>query len=119
MSDTDFHQLSLLDDDTIAELRDIMEDDFDDLVRTFLDDLPGQLTAIDAAASQAAAEVLYRSAHKLKSGSGSIGAPRLAEIARQLEIMGRNGDLSGAQSLVAQLHAAAAATETGFRELLG
>ncbi len=119
MSETDLEQLPLLDDATLAELREIMEDDFGDLVRTFLEDLPDQLTAIDSAVSQGAAEPLSRSAHRLKSGCGSIGATRLTEIARRLELLGRDGDLSGAQALVAQLHATTSATETGLRELLG
>jgi len=60
-----------------------------DLIRTYLDDTEGQLAAIEAAVAADPA-ALIRPAHTLKSSSATLGAKRLAERARALEIAGRS-----------------------------
>ena len=61
-----------------------------ELIRTYLDDTEGQLAQIEAAVAAADASALIRPAHTLKSSSATLGAKRLAERARALEITGRS-----------------------------
>nr|MDQ2697116.1 Hpt domain-containing protein [Pseudomonadota bacterium] len=61
---------------------------------------------------------LLRSAHKLKSGSSSIGALRLAALTRQLEALGQSGAAAGAEAQVAQARQAAEDTAAALRALL-
>ena len=61
----------------------------EELIRTYLEDTEGQLAAIEAAIAAEDAGALIRPAHTLKSSSATLGAKRLAERARALEIAGR------------------------------
>ena len=118
MTHKDSSELPVLDGNTIEELKEVMEDEFPDLVQTFLRDLPIHLDEIVAAIDGKNPEALRTSAHKLKSGSGSIGALQLAEIARQLEIMGRDGMVAGAEPGLRQLKSTAAQTHIALQALI-
>ncbi len=61
-----------------------------DLIRTYLDDTEDQLAAMEAAFATNDPAALIRPAHTLKSSSATLGAKRLAERARTLEIAGRS-----------------------------
>ena len=61
-----------------------------DLIETYLDDAEGQFAAIEAAVAADDPAALVRPAHTLKSSSATLGAKRLAERARALEIAGRS-----------------------------
>jgi HPt (histidine-containing phosphotransfer) domain-containing protein len=110
--------LPLFDDSVIAELRDVMADEFAGLIKLFLRDLPLQVAAIQTAIQQSDANTLHRTAHKLKSGSGSLGALRLSALARQLEMHGRNADLAAAAGLLAPFSQIVELTRTRFQTLL-
>jgi HPt (histidine-containing phosphotransfer) domain-containing protein len=118
MSDTDPTSLPVLDPATLGELQEIMGEGFFDLLKTFLRDMPIQVADIRAAADQGDAAALYCSAHKLKSGSGAIGALQLAELARQLENLGRRGTLANIGPLLQQAQASAEQTSTVLQALL-
>jgi HPt (histidine-containing phosphotransfer) domain-containing protein len=77
-----------------------------DLVETYLADGADQLAEIDAAVQSGDAEALVRPAHTLKSSSRTVGANRLGELGRQIEMLGRSGTTAGVGAL-----AAAARTE--------
>ncbi len=66
-----------------------------DLVDTYLSDGASQVSAIVAAAAAADADALVRPAHTLKSASYTLGAMRLGDLARALEMRGRGGILEG------------------------
>jgi HPt (histidine-containing phosphotransfer) domain-containing protein len=102
MSDAQLDPLPLLDTEIIAELREVMEEEFADLIGTFLNDLPAQMDSLQVAIAQNAAPDLYRIAHKLKSSCGSLGAVQLAELVRQLEQAGRQNTLDGTAALLAE-----------------
>ena len=72
MSDADLNALPLLDAEVITELRDIMEDEFAELLNAFLDDLPVQFERMRTAVAQNGADDLYQVAHRLKSSCGSM-----------------------------------------------
>ncbi|MEO6264320.1 MAG: response regulator [Luteimonas sp.] len=55
------------------------------LRRLFLDELPGQRLAIDAALADGDAERACRELHKLRASCGFVGAARLGEAVRVLE----------------------------------
>jgi PAS domain S-box-containing protein len=70
------------------------------VIDTFLADAPKQMELMHTGFEQQHAETLYRSAHKLKSGSADMGARRLSAICRKLESMGRENCLEGASDLL-------------------
>ena len=118
MSNTDPTSLPVLDAATLGELQEIMGEGFFDLIKTFLRDIPIQVADIRAAADRGDATALYCSAHKLKSGSGALGALQLAELARQLENQGGRGVITDIGPLLQQAQASAEQTSTVLRALL-
>ena len=102
MSDAELDQWLLIDDEIIAELREVMEEEFADLIGSFLHDLPVQLELIQAAVARLDTAELYRIAHKFKSSCASLGALRLAELVRRLEQAGRQGGLDGTDQMLAE-----------------
>jgi PAS domain S-box-containing protein len=92
--------------DWLAELGVASLDDAAELIEIFLDDSRGRLDEIAAAAAQGDGQHVYRTAHALKSGASYLGAKRLAELARQMEWAGRDGEIETVRSLVGRLEQA-------------
>jgi CheY-like chemotaxis protein/HPt (histidine-containing phosphotransfer) domain-containing protein len=73
------------------------------LIRIFRTDARPLIAAIKRAAVAGDADALRRNAHALKGSLGTIGAPKVAETARRLELVVHAGDLGSAPALVAAL----------------
>jgi two-component system, sensor histidine kinase and response regulator len=73
------------------------------LVRLFRTDCPRMLAEIQTAAAAGNAAALERTAHALKGCAGNFAAQRTVELARRLEMMGRDGDLLDAPAACAEL----------------
>jgi two-component system sensor histidine kinase/response regulator len=73
------------------------------LVELFRADCPRMLAEIQAAVADRNAQALERAAHRLKGSAANFAAGRAVEGARQLETMGRDGDLGGAPAAYAEL----------------
>ena len=93
-----------------------LEDIIDELVEAFLEDAPIRMGAIQSAVEASAPEEVRSSAHAYKSAAASMGATQLAELLRQLEVSGAEGDSSRSASL---LIAARAAHDTVVARLIG
>ena len=102
MSDAD---VPVLDETVLDELRATTGDDaafVRELVETYLADVPDQLSGITDAVGANDAAALVRPAHTLKSSSATVGAMRLAAVARELEMAGRSGALDGSAAAGAE-----------------
>ncbi len=77
--------LPVLDDTTISSLREIMGEDFDDLLQTFISDAEVRMEALRQAVSSCDADALRKAAHSFKGSSVNVGARRLSEVCRMLE----------------------------------
>ncbi len=73
------------------------------LITTFLEDAPKTLSLIRRAVAQKDGKKLASSAHALKGSIAIFGAANAVAIARELETMGRSGDLLEADSRVSAL----------------
>jgi len=67
-----------------------------DLCRIFLEESPKLLASLQVAVAANDPDSVHRAAHSLKGESGYLEAERVSETARQLEVMGREKDLSQA-----------------------
>jgi CheY-like chemotaxis protein/signal transduction histidine kinase len=92
-------QLMHLNTRTVEELRELMQEKFEAIIQTYMRDTPIRFKTMRDAITASDAEQLYRAAHSLKSASASLGANGLSELARQLELMGREEDLKDARDL--------------------
>ena len=84
------------------------------LIDTYLQESPRFIDAIEQAVTQADAAALDISAHSLKSSSAALGAIRFSQLCKDLEAMGREGQIDGSAALVEQLKAEYARVETAM-----
>jgi HPt (histidine-containing phosphotransfer) domain-containing protein len=77
----------------------------DKVVRLYLESSRALTEKIEAALGVGDANGVREAAHALKSSSANVGATGLADLARQLEAMGRSADLSQATAVAEQLFA--------------
>ena len=84
---------------TFAELKTTVGADFiGELIDAYLDDTPRLINELTESLAQQDATKFSRTAHSIKSSSASLGALPLSLLAKELELMGKQGNLSGAES---------------------
>lgn len=76
---------------------------FFELVGVFLEEYPKTLAKLSEAVSNNDAKAVESEAHSVKSALGNVGAMTSHALAFELEKAGRNGELSSANELLAQL----------------
>ena len=69
----------------------------------YLEGVSDQTTKIARAIDQGESQAVEAAAHSLKGGAATAGAERISDVASRLELAGRNGDLSQAPRLRAEL----------------
>ncbi|WP_144822257.1 Hpt domain-containing protein [Marinobacter piscensis] len=99
-----------LDEEALAELQDVMENEFGTLVETYLSDSKERIESLQKAAADGDADSFTRTAHSFKGSCINIGAPRLGELCRTAEQAGRDNRLQDVPPLLA-------AIETEFRQV--
>lgn len=86
--------MSNIDQATFDELKQMSGAEFiNELIDTFLDDAPKLVSQIRAALEAQDADSFRRAAHSLKSNAATFGAARLAELAKELELLGKENRL--------------------------
>lgn len=89
-----------LDEEALAELQDVMEDEFDVLIRTYIADSRDRIKALRSALQKSDADAFKKSAHSFKGSSINIGAPRLGALCIEAEKAGNDQQLDGAATLL-------------------
>jgi signal transduction histidine kinase/CheY-like chemotaxis protein/HPt (histidine-containing phosphotransfer) domain-containing protein len=87
------------------------------LARTFLTDAPKTLALIRAAVTKKDAAKLARAAHLLKGSLAIFGAPKAVAAARNLEAVGRNGNLTEASNALRSLESEFALLQQKLRTI--
>lgn len=107
-----------LDEAALADLRILLEDDFSDLIETFLGDAHQRHSELVALQQQTKvdAQALRRTAHSFKGSSLNLGATRLAELCRRLEDRASVPGLLSMGTLVADIGVELAAVEQLLRD---
>jgi CheY-like chemotaxis protein len=93
------------------------EELFREIIGIFLMDSQSLVDQVSAAIAAQNSEDLERSAHKLKGAVGTFTKGKALSAAQQLETMGRERDLTGAEDVFAQLKQQVGILETVLREL--
>ncbi len=84
---------------TLNELKEIMGDDFSELVTIFISDGNTQLDNLDTAIASSNAEDTRRIAHTLKGSSANLGIDTLSQMCKELEVCAADNNLSCANDL--------------------
>lgn len=74
-----------LDEEALAELKDVMEDEFPVLIETYINDSRERISALDEAIQACDMEECRKTAHSFKGSCINIGAPRLGDICFRAE----------------------------------
>ncbi len=80
-----------------------VEDMFDTLLNTFVQDCPLRFAALEQAVLGGDAKAIERAAHAFKSGAGTVRATFLAEGLNKAEAAGRTGNLELVSGLLEQI----------------
>jgi two-component system sensor histidine kinase/response regulator len=84
----------------------------------YLDSSSGYIEAVRQAIAEQNSTALFHAAHAMKSSSGMVGALALAEKIKELESLGRSGDLVSAPDLFAQVEMEYHRVREAIKELL-
>ena len=90
-----------------------------EVLQLFLDDVPARVERLRSAWQGGDAVAVQRAAHSLKGSAGNIGATDLLGVCRQLDDLGRAGDLSNAAPLVTALDSEFARVQLEIKSLMG
>lgn len=107
-----------VDINALQDLKEIMENEFETLINTFIQDSISKLAELEAAISAADADSLRKVAHSLKGSSSNICAGPMSDIAKQLEFLGKEGSVTGADGLLAKLKVEFATVQTLLQQNL-
>jgi CheY-like chemotaxis protein len=109
MNGQDAEHEPILDEEVIAGLRELQEDDGPDilaeLIEMYLSDTPPRLGSLKEAIASGDANAVRELAHSVKGSSSNLGAQRMAQLCAQLEAYGKSGDLSDAGPVAQKLDA--------------
>jgi len=100
---TQFIRGPAIEREVLDELRAVMGEDFKSLISVFIEDAPGHLAHLEAAALAGDLPGMVASAHTLKSASANLGAMALSELARTIEAGARQQQLAAPELRVARL----------------
>ena len=89
------------------------------VARIYLQDTPGTLAELRAAVTGGDAGRVVAAAHRLKSGSGNVGAKPLAALLKDLELRGRENDLAEAGTLLARIEVEYERVRVALEQLAG
>ena len=92
-----------VDSTILADLKEIMEDEFNSLVRVFLKDAPTRIYAIRDGIQARDTDAVRVASHTLKSSAANLGALSLSAQAKKLEMLAREGRLAGSVELLKQM----------------
>ena len=104
----------ILDEGTVAELREMLDEDFPEVITVFLEDLPGQLQELHGALDSADADTAKRVCHTVKGSCSNLGAVQLVDCCRLVESMAHEDNMEAARSHFPILSKIAAATVSAF-----
>ena len=74
-----------IDNEQLAELKDVLEDEFGVLISTYLTDAKFRLQLIENGINSQDYESVRLAAHSLKGASANLGAIQLAQLCEKLE----------------------------------
>ena len=103
----------------LDELREIMDDDFGLLLRTYLSESARQYEDVRRAWDEGSDEDLRRNAHALKSTCGNVGAERLSALFLDLEQRARSHDLDDVDGLFEYIEVEMANVSDAVRAIHG
>jgi HPt (histidine-containing phosphotransfer) domain-containing protein len=110
--------MSAIDQATFEKLKHDAGADFvGELIAAYCEETPQLMAKLQHALMARDADAFRQAAHSIKSTSNTFGAMSLGEMAKELEMLGRAGDLANAQGIVDRLAAEYARVQQTLKDL--
>lgn len=109
----------LLDEEQFADMRELLEEDFADLLRTYFIDSLQRIKLMHLAQASNDNADGFEAAHALKGASATLGAKRLELLCGQLQQLCREQKLGEQAALIEQISVALRDTEQEINHRLG
>ena len=110
--------IAILSMEVIDELRNVMGLEYLALIRLFLEDAPGHIRRLEAAAAANDIAAMVAPAHTLKSSSANLGVLALSAAAKRIELGARSQTLSRPAVAVVMLDNEFRRAKTALQALL-
>lgn len=91
--------------DQFDELKDLLEDDFVDLITNYITDSEKRIAEMQSAFDNNDNRLGFESAHSLKGASSNLGATHLTDMCYQLQEICRGGQIHKHQQLIDEIKA--------------
>lgn len=101
-----------------SEMQELMEEALGEFIDTYLDNSPKLLNVISQSLPGKDLVPIYQNAHQLKGGSGSIGAMKVFQLAKEMEEKAKRGQAEDLDSLYAELKSAYEQAENELRNMV-
>lgn len=89
--------------DAMDTLKEVMEDEFPELIQVYIDDSNKRMPLFYDALNNNDAGAIRELAHSFKGASSNISATPLAGVCYELELAGKNADLSDAADILGRI----------------
>lgn len=109
---------AIIDSTQVETLRQLFNDEFKQLVQTFLSEFEEKEKILNQAIQSNDLETIVKTAHFLKGSSVNIGATMLGNCCRDIEMAGKQNDLNAVKTQVTQLQKIYPETKKAFLELI-
>lgn len=109
----------VINDEQFEEMRDLLEEDFADLVQTFITDSKQRISLLRSAQEADDNANGFEAAHALKGASANLGATQLLTLSGQLQEACRERNISQQAQVIEQTAAALQRVEQEINQRLG
>ena len=96
--------MQVLDNNVISELREMLEDEVDELFDELMQQVPQELAAMSACATARDLKSIEHKVHQIKGSSSNLGVMAFSEACRELEEGLRKGEISDPVPYIAGLN---------------
>ena len=107
-----------VDEQALTELKDVMEDEFDILIETFLKDSRDRISHLRKVVAENDADAIAGSAHSFRGSAVNIGAIQLGELCRQAEQAGKDQRISTALEVLHAIESEFGSVEQALKDFL-
>jgi HPt (histidine-containing phosphotransfer) domain-containing protein len=85
----DLNNIAVINEESVTNLKAIMEDSFPTVIQYFLEDTQGYINNIGAAIDDSNLEEISKHAHTIKSSSLQVGADKVSKLSANIEIIAK------------------------------
>ena len=100
------------------ELRALLDEDFVDLIHTYMQDSLQRLSEMETAYANLDNRLGYNAAHGLKGASSNLGATELTELCYKLQEICRTGHINQHEQLIEEIKAECHAVNDQIQSLI-